>query len=283
MSPSPSFGVSTHLFHAQRLDRADLREIAAAGFDGIELFATPTHFDYRSTTAVDDLRGWLADAGLTLYSVHAPIVEGYDGSRWEGVFNLASANEERRQQAVAEATTALQIARRLPYSTLVVHAGLPRMQQTPGEDSRDAARRSIEALAAAAAPLGVRVAVEVIPNQLSAVGSLVHFVEEVLDTGAAGICLDFGHANLDGDVLEAVETVSEHLIAVHVHDNRGRTDDHLLPFEGTIDWPGALTAMRKVGFDGPIVLEIQSRGSTKDTLSRAKAVRARMERLLASL
>ena len=55
---------------------------------------------------------------------------------------------------------------------------------------------------------------------------------------------------MDGDLVDAIETVSEHLITTHVHDNRGRTDDHLVPFEGTIDWPAALTAVQKVGYDG---------------------------------
>ncbi len=69
-----------------------------------------------------------------------------------------------------------------------------------------------------------------------------------------GICLDFGHAHMDGDLVDAIETVSEHLVTTHVHDNRGRTDDHLLPFEGTIDWPGALTAIQKVGYEGTLLL-----------------------------
>jgi sugar phosphate isomerase/epimerase len=127
----------------------------------------------------------------------------------------------------------------------------------------------------------------VIPNELSRTGSLVHFVEEDLTTdddldgAGVGICLDFGHAHLDGDVVDAIETVSEHLIATHVHDNRGRTDDHLMPFDGTIDWPAALTAVQKVGYEGPLVLEVVGQGSTKETLVRARQTRQRMERLMA--
>ena len=41
------FGISTHLFHEQPLERAHLADIAAAGFDLIELFATRSHIDYR--------------------------------------------------------------------------------------------------------------------------------------------------------------------------------------------------------------------------------------------
>src|SRR6185503_7880697 len=120
---------------------------------------------------------------------------------------------------------------------------------TPGDNSRDGARRSGEERRRLASPLDVHVAVEVIPNELSRAGSLVHFVEEDIDAPAVGVCLDFGHAHMDGDLLDAIETVSGHVIATHVHDNRGRTDDHLVPFAGTIDWPAAMTAVQKIGYD----------------------------------
>jgi sugar phosphate isomerase/epimerase len=122
----------------------------------------------------------------------------------------------------------------------------------------------------------------VIPNELSRAGSLVHFVEEDLEGRDVGVCLDFGHAHMDGDLLDAIETVSGHLIATHVHDNRGKADDHLVPFDGTIDWPAALTAVQKVGYDGTLLFELAAHGSAKETLARAKSARGRMERLLAS-
>lgn len=281
MAKPRKFGVSTHLFHNVRLRREHLLEIAAHGFETIELFATRTHFDYHSEAAVADLQQWLGEAGMELGSVHAPIGESVAAGRWGPPLTLASTDAATRARALAEAEHALQIARRLSFGVLVAHLGLPRSQQpAPSDNRREAARRSIEALQRLAAPLGVRVALEVIPNELSRVGSLVHFVEDVLDE-PAGICLDFGHAHMDGDLVEAVEIVSEHLIATHVHDNRGRLDEHLIPFEGTIDWPGALTAVQKVGYDGPLLFEIAAHGSTKDTLARARKARERMEKLLA--
>ena len=38
------FGVSTHLYHDARLDRDHLVEIAAHGFNAVEIFATRTHW-----------------------------------------------------------------------------------------------------------------------------------------------------------------------------------------------------------------------------------------------
>ena len=271
------FGVSTHLYHNDRLTRDHLLEISASGFDRIEVFATRTHFDYHNPAAVADLQQWLAEARLELHGVHAPIGESFVGGRWGPPLTLASSHADVRERAVAEAALALQIARRIPFGVLVAHLGLPR----PSENSRDAARRSIDALQQLAAPLGVTVAIEVIPNELSRAASLVHFVEEVIEAPGVGICLDFGHAHMDGDLVDAVETVSEHLITTHLHDNRGRTDDHLVPFEGTIDWPAALTAVQKVGYEGTLIFEIAAHGSAKDTLERAARARTKMEKLLA--
>jgi sugar phosphate isomerase/epimerase len=279
--PQRLFGVSTHLYHSQRLSRDHLIEIAAHGFETVEVFATRTHFDYHNPAAVADLQQWLAEAGLELGSVHAPINESFTGGRWGRVLSVASPEEEERRAAVSETELALHIARRLPVGVLVIHLGVPRTQAAPGGgNARAAARRSIEELQPTADALGVKIAIEVLPNEISGAGSLVHFVEADLDGSNVGICLDFGHAHIDGDVVDAVETVSEHLIATHVHDNRGRTDDHLVPFEGTIDWPAVLTSVQKIGYDGTFLLEIAAHTSARETLEKARQAREKMERLL---
>src|SRR5262245_20371940 len=167
-----AFGISTHLYHNYRLTRDHLLEIGAHGFERVELFATRTHFDYHNPAAVADLQQWLAEAGLELHGVHAPIGENYSGGRWDPPLSLSSADADTRARALGEAERALQIARRVPFGVLVAHIGLPRTQQpTAADNSRDAARRSIEELQRLADPLGVRVALEVIPNELSRAGS----------------------------------------------------------------------------------------------------------------
>ena len=126
------FGVSTHLYHAQRLCRDHLLEIAAHGFDCVEVYATRTHFDYHSPAAIADLQGWLADAGLDLRSIHAPTAESYTGGRWGGSLSLASTDPAARAHAVSETEAALHVARRLPVPVLVAHLGIPRTQRSEG-------------------------------------------------------------------------------------------------------------------------------------------------------
>ncbi len=264
------FAVSTYLYRQRRLIRDHLLEISAHGFTAVELFASRLHVDYHNTAVVADIQQWMAEARLELVSVHAPVLD----------VSLASADAPERERALAETERALHIARRIPFRTLVVHLGRPRTDGVRGGTNRDAARRSIDALAAAAAPLGVRIAVEVIPNDLSRAASLSQLLDEDIEQANAGICLDFGHARLEGDVADAVEIVSGHLAAIDLHDNRGRSDDHLVPFDGVIDWPAALTTVQKVGYDGAMTFELAARGSTKDALARAGAARRRLEALM---
>jgi len=275
------FGISTHLFHDHRLTRDHLVHIAAHGFEVVELFATRSHFDYRNEQAVADLAEWLADTRLHLHSVHAPIVERLDKGRWVGPFSNASTNEARRKAAVAETEAALAMAARIQFDYLVLHLGLPASEKPgAGDNHADAARRSVEDIAALAARAKVRVAIEVIPNALSDPATLAALLEDDLDGTDVGVCLDYGHAHLMGDLGEAVETLSGHLWTTHVHDNRGTTDDHLTPYAGSIDWDAAMMETQKIGYDGVLMLEVSDTGDAVDVLRRCVKARERLEQTL---
>jgi sugar phosphate isomerase/epimerase len=273
------FGVSTHLFHESRLTRDHLVHIAAHGFEAIELFATRSHVDYHDEKALAALGEWLGDTRLELHSVHAPIFDGLRGGQWIGSFSSAASDGAQREKAVREARMALEIARRVPYRFLVVHLGIP--AAAPGaatSNHPEAARRSLEEVATAAADVGVQVAVEVIPNALSSADALVHLIEEQLEGIDVGICLDYGHAHLMGDLGEAIECVGGHLRTTHVHDNRGREDDHLVPFAGSINWDTAMMETQKIGYDGILMLEVADSGDPVDVLRRSAAARERLEK-----
>jgi len=274
------FGISTHLYHDQRLSREHLAQIAAHGFEAVEVFATRTHFDYHDPAAIDELGGWLKETGLALHGIHAPITDRLDpGDTWGEVISNAVSDNAKRQAAVREADAALNIARQIPAGVFVVHLGTPTVKG--GENNRSAAFHSVEDICRLAEPIGVRVALEVIPNPLSDPASLVTLLEHDLDSPRTGICLDLGHAFLMGDVADAIEMVAEHLITTHVHDNKGKKDDHLVPFDGGIDWDVALMTMQKVGYDGTYLMEIANTATPAEILQKAQAARARFEKLLA--
>jgi sugar phosphate isomerase/epimerase len=274
------FGISTHLYHDQRLSREHLAQIAAHGFEAVEVFATRSHFDYHDPAAIARLGEWLTETGLALHGIHAPIVQSMSsGDTWGEAISNAVGDAAKRQAAVREADTALNIARQIRTEVMVVHLGTPASQG--GENNRTAAVRSVEDICRLAEPLGIRVALEVIPNPLSDAASLVAMLERELDFPRTGVCLDFGHAFLLGDVADAIETVAEHLITTHVHDNRGKKDEHLVPFEGKINWDTALMTMQKVGYDGTYLMELAATGPAAGVLKKAQAARTQFAKLMA--
>ena len=85
-----------------------------------------------------------------------------------------------------------------------------------------------------------------------------------------------------GDVADAVETVAEHIITTHVHDNHGRDDEHLVPYRGSIDWDQALVTMQKIGYEGTYLMELAATGAASQPFSRTRGAREeRFERTLA--
>jgi sugar phosphate isomerase/epimerase len=276
------FGISTHLYHDVRLDQTHLAEIAGYGFEAVELFATRSHFDYHDAAEITRLKQWLAETGLLLHGIHAPITDSIKGGQWgHERFSTAVTDAARRQAAVREAEIALRVAREIPVNVLVVHVGTPTVMAQPGDNNRGSALRSVEAICRLAEPLGVRVALEVIPNDLSAPASLVSMLERDLEAPHAGICMDFGHAFLMGDLPDAIETSAEHLITTHVHDNRRREDDHLAPYRGAIAWDAALMSMQKIGYEGTYLFEVANTGSPSAVLEDARRARQRFERTFA--
>ena len=237
------FGISTHLFRDARLTREHLVHIAAHGFDAIEVSASRPHFDACDPQAVARLAEWLTDTGLELLSVHAPAGE-----------------------PAGELQAAIALAARIPYRFLVMHPGPP------------AAARVIADLARAGSSLGVRIALDMLPSPPSSPERLVRLVEEELEEIDVGICLDYGHAHLMGDVGDAIETISGHAVTTHVHDNDGRRDDHLVPYAGTIDWDAAMMETQKIGYDGVLMFEVGGPGDPVEALTRAVKARERLQR-----
>jgi sugar phosphate isomerase/epimerase len=70
-----------------------------------------------------------------------------------------------------------------------------------------------------------------------------------------GLTLDVAHAHLSADATSETLAAGALLTTTHVHDNDGRSDTHLPPGRGAIDWPGWFAALDRIGYEGPIILE----------------------------
>ena len=72
------------------------------------------------------------------------------------------------------------------------------------------------------------------------------------------MCLDTGHvAVIPGlSLADAVRQGAGEIAALHVHDNDGKVDSHLPPYQGVVDWQAFSSALKEIGFDGVLSLEI---------------------------
>ncbi|MBO5213924.1 MAG: sugar phosphate isomerase/epimerase [Clostridia bacterium] len=74
-----------------------------------------------------------------------------------------------------------------------------------------------------------------------------------------GICLDTGHLNLkeNADQKAFIQAAGKHLKALHLADNEGERDQHMMPFgKGKVNFFEVVTALKKIGYDGLYNLEI---------------------------
>jgi sugar phosphate isomerase/epimerase len=69
-------------------------------------------------------------------------------------------------------------------------------------------------------------------------------------------CYDSGHANYFTPGIDVLAQYGDKLAALHLHDNDGSGDQHLLPFDGTIDWEHTMAQLKGLGYTGPLALEV---------------------------
>lgn len=81
---------------------------------------------------------------------------------------------------------------------------------------------------------------------------------DMVDSECLGLCLDTGHAHLGDGVTEFIDALGGRFVNVHIHDNTGKDDEHLMLGEGTIDWYSAAAAFQRVGFRGPFISECRN-------------------------
>ena len=76
-----------------------------------------------------------------------------------------------------------------------------------------------------------------------------------------GVCLDTGHCNqkkfFDHNIPSVIRQLGSRIKMLHTHDNMRNTDRHIAPFLGCINWKAVMEALREVGFEGELNLELQ--------------------------
>jgi sugar phosphate isomerase/epimerase len=279
--------LSTYLFVSRKLTPELLGQIAEAGFQGVEIFCSRGHFDYTSKDEVRAMAGSLADHRLFLVSLHAPNSRDLSPTREGGMpLSICEVERVRRIEAMDELKRAIDVAEELPYQRMVLHMGGTR--ETADPRKRDAAFSSLEHLILHAHHAGVTIAVENTTSEMGDPAYLRAFVDETRLTGLR-FNFDIGHAHLaDGPeeerIAKSFEPLRDFMTAVHLHDNHGEKDEHLPPFDGTIDWKAAVEILKTAPHPNlPLILELKEKTgpetpSSTDQLTAARKAMDRFEK-----
>lgn len=255
--------LSTYLFVARKLTPGILGQIAEAGFQGVEIFCTRRHFDYTLKSEIREIAQALADHRLVLTSLHAPTNRDLGPNREGGTpLSVCEIDRSRRVEAMDELRRVLDVSDDLSFPRLVLHMGGSRETEDPRK--RDAAFSSLENLVLHAKQTGVTICVE---NTLSEMGHPEYLRSFVNETRLTGLRFNFdiGHAHLaegpeESRISKSFEPMRDLIATTHIHDNHGEKDEHLPPFDGSIDWPAAITLLKTVPQPNlPLLLELKEK------------------------
>ena len=93
-----------------------------------------------------------------------------------------------------------------------------------------------------------------------------------LNSDKFGICLDTGHLNITyKNQLEFILKAGNKLKALHIADNEGLTDQHLMPFtKGNVKFAEVVAALKEINYKGIFNLEIPGENRIPIELRDAK-------------
>lgn len=264
ISVSTSTNICNHIFWDQEVyTSADaIRMIAAAGFDSIDLDLAFWRLQ-EDHMAGPNWRQWLDRQIETAQQVGLPITQGHAHFYNVEHCELLTAEEQaHRDQAILRDIEAAALC---GIRWLVVHP------QSYCDDVYYSPRLSMEKnlemfqrLGDEASKRGVGIAIEnmfirTMPKFAASSDDLVELVDRLGDDRVFGICWDTGHGNLNRvDQAAAVRQMGKRLVCLHVNDNKGQWDDHILPYHGTIRWDSFLKALGEIGYRGEFTYEIHN-------------------------
>src|SRR5215813_4738374 len=276
--------LSTFLSVSRKLTPEFLSQVAENGFTAVEVFCSRAHFDYASKQEIQSLAGMLRRHKLELASLHAPTSKDASAMRESGIpLSVCEVERVRRIEAMDEFKRAIDVAEELPFQRMVLHMGGSREIADPRK--RDAAFSTLEHLVLHAKHVGVTLCVE---NTISEMGQPAYLRSFVEQTRLAGLRFNFdiGHAHLGEEaeterITKAFEPMRELVANVHLHDNHSEKDEHLPPYEGSIDWESAVPVLESANDKNlPIVLELKEKtgADAPDMREQLAAARTAMDR-----
>ena len=230
-----------------------LEKLKAHGYDCV---------DYQEAISADsECFSWDEATRLAYFKelkTYADTV-GIAFSQMHGLWPTDDKTAESRDKQFDFYVKQIEIAQILQCPYLVIHPLMPYgwAKEEDSEFSWKVNKEFVLKLLPYAEKANVVICLENIPvnMQLGHVSYVNKMVNEI-NSPFFKVCLDTGHANLMGDDLyQGIKELGDNLHCLHLHDNKGRSDEHTCPYFGTIDWEKVVAALKEINYKGCISLE----------------------------
>ncbi|MDH4122837.1 MAG: sugar phosphate isomerase/epimerase [Thermoplasmata archaeon] len=234
-------GISSPTFSFAPFDQ--VLERIAKEFELWEIVAEFEHILDKNEERIS----YASDSYDIKFQAHAPIAD----------MNIGSPVENIREASLKELFSLIDACDRLSIDLLTLHPG---MAIAYGEELkpkvRDATRQSLKQIDRKLQDLNVRVALENMPPADWSIGYDLKELLLMIEGTKIGICFDTGHAN----VAHTVDTFVRDdypLINIHIHNNSGLFDEHLILDKGSLDLKSVVSRLKKF-YEGNYVIEART-------------------------
>ncbi len=223
-----------------------IRKTKEIGFDTIDIFADPLEIDIRERRLIRDTA---AEVGLPIVSVCCVAL------------GLVDFNASVRKFHMDRCRAYLDFVYDLGGRNLLLVLGEYLWQQEviKPQDQWRWAVENVRALGEYAASLGLEIAMELEPFKMSLINSIDkmrQFLDEV-NHPAVRANLDISHLALVQAKPEEIHQLKGRVAHVHFSDCDGKVHGDLPPGRGVVNFPPYLQALKDIGFDGVISIELE--------------------------
>lgn len=190
----------------------------------------------------------LAKAGIEFETVHAPFRSA--SSMW--------VDEEEGEAVYASLADSIDMCVKVGAPICVMHLS---SSSTPPPPT-DLGRARYAKLVDYAISKGIIIAFE----NTHTLANLAWAFEEFAATDNVGFCYDSGHEAALSPGRHVLPIFGSRLVCTHIHDNNLLQDQHILPFDGKIDFERVARQIRECGYKGNLMMEVMGRKFSYETI-----------------
>lgn len=273
-------GISTVLFHRSAIEYSEsprnifsvLEQLSIMGYKFIEI--NTRSLPHPFSVECENMKKIAEGRGSLQFEVRSIHISNNPG-------DIGSLDPKVRQEAIEWIERSLDLCQVFKPDYVGIHHG-GHNEALYGYRSWEAVKgyivESTGRLAGFARDRGIKLALENIEFDINRMNEIIHSLPE----DDVGLLVDVGHywSKLRRDPAEAIRKAGNRLCLLHINDNDGRDDDHLIPGEGTINWWNTLKALEDVNYKGVFMNECINSKTTKDKNAIARLAKKTSQRLL---